>query len=71
MPYKLIAKTIFTKKSGKWRKKQTAKSVSAAKRALALLRGLEAGSILPSEVGKGRFAKKRKHSHSSHKRKKK
>ena len=41
-------------------KKQTCGSVSAAERALKLLRGLESGSIKPSQVGKGKFAKKRK-----------
>lgn len=59
MPYKLVGKTIFTKKSGKWKVKQVGKSVASAKRALKLLRGLESGSIKPSEVGKGKFAKKR------------
>jgi len=57
MPYKRIGKTIYTKKTGKWKKKQTTGSVAKAERALKLLRGLEAGSIKPREVGKGKFAK--------------
>lgn len=60
MPYKIIGKTIYTKRSGKWRKKQTARTVANAKRALKLLRGLEAGTIKPAQVGKGKFAKKKK-----------
>jgi len=43
MPYKRKGKTIYTKSSGKWRKKQTAKSVANAKKALRFLRGLEHG----------------------------
>ena len=54
MPYRLINKTIMTKASGRWRKKQTCRSVAAAKRALKLLRGLEAGTIKKKDVGKKR-----------------
>jgi hypothetical protein len=43
MPYKRVGKTIYTKASGKWKKKQTAKSVAAAKKAMSLLRGVEHG----------------------------
>lgn len=43
MPYRRVGKTIQHKKGGKWTKKQTAKSVPAAKRALNLLRGVEHG----------------------------
>lgn len=43
MPYRRVGRTVFHKKGGKWKKKQTAKSVSAAKRALNLLRGVEHG----------------------------
>ena len=57
MPYKIIGKTVYTKKSGKWKKKQTAKSVASAKRTLKLLRGLEAGTIKRKDVGKGKFVK--------------
>lgn len=60
MPYKRINKTIYTKSSGRWAKKQTCGSVAAANRALKLLRGLESGSIKRSEVGKGKFAKKKR-----------
>jgi len=49
MPYKLVGKTIYTKSSGKWKKKQTCKSVANAKKALRLLRGLEHGSIQPNQ----------------------
>ena len=60
MPYKLRGKTIYHKKGGKWIKKQTAKSVTNAKRAMKLLYGLESGAIKPSQVGKGKYVKKRK-----------
>lgn len=60
MPYQRRGKTVYTKKTGKWKKKQTCRSVSAAERALKLLRGLESGSIKPSQVGKGKFAKGKK-----------
>jgi len=43
MPYKRVKKTIFSKATGRWKKKQTCKSVSNAKRALKLLDGLEHG----------------------------
>lgn len=46
MPYKLVKKTIYTKRTGKWRKKQKCKSVASAKRALRLLRGIEANTIV-------------------------
>lgn len=52
MPYKLIKKTIYTKSSGKWRKKQTCTSITNAKKALGLLRGLEHGTVKKSQVGK-------------------
>ena len=52
MPYKLIGKTIYTKSTGKWKKKQTGKSVASAKRALKLLRGLENGTITPLQLKK-------------------
>lgn len=57
MPYQLRGKTIYSKKGGKWHKKQTGKSVSSAKRALQLLRGLEAGSITKADI-KARARKK-------------
>lgn len=41
MPYYLRVKTIFSKASGTWKKKQTCGSKAKAKRALKLLRGLE------------------------------
>lgn len=43
MPYKRIGKTIYTKKSGKWKKKQTARTIANAKKTLRFLRGLEHG----------------------------
>ena len=60
MPYLLKGKTIYSKSSGKWKKKQTGKSVASAKRALKLLRGLESGSIKSSQVGKGKFKKSKR-----------
>lgn len=65
MPYKLKGRVIYHKKAGKWSIKQRAKSVASAKRALALLQGLEHGTIKPSEVGRGRFAKKAKRARSA------
>lgn len=52
MPYKLVKKTIYSKASGKWKKKQTCASVANAKKAMALLQGLESGSIKKEDVGK-------------------
>ena len=43
MPYKRRGKTIYKKSGGKWRKKQTARTVAAAKKAMNLLRGVEHG----------------------------
>ena len=45
MPYKRVGKTIYSKASGKWRKKQIARSVDSAKRALRLLRGVDHGMV--------------------------
>ena len=45
MPYKREGRTIKSKATGKWKKKQTCGSVDKAKRALTLLRGLHAGTI--------------------------
>ena len=58
MPYKRIKKTIYTKSSGRWKKKQTCKSVASAKKALKLLRGLEHGTI--KKLRKTKKGKKRK-----------
>lgn len=41
MPYKRKGKKIYSKASGKWKLKQTAKSVENAKKTLKLLYGLE------------------------------
>ena len=43
MPYRRVGKTIQHKRAGKWTKKQTTKSIPAAKRAMNLLRGVEHG----------------------------
>lgn len=43
MPYRLKGKTVYSKSTGTWKKKQTCKSVVAAKRALKLLYGIEHG----------------------------
>jgi len=59
MPYKVSGKSVLHKKDG-WSVKQTCRSEAAAKRAMRLLEGLEHGSIKPSEVGKGKFAKKKR-----------
>lgn len=45
MPYKRIGKTIYTKKTGRWKKKQISKTIASAKRALRLLRGIEHGMV--------------------------
>lgn len=62
MPYRLIGKTIYTKATGKWKKKQTCHSVPATKRALKLLRGIEHGTITPRQAQsyKNRHKKKKK-----------
>jgi len=43
MPLKRIGRTVYHKKGGKWKKKQTCRSVAAAERAMNLLRGVEHG----------------------------
>lgn len=43
MPYKRVGRKIYVKKKGRWRLKQTCRSVAAAKEALRLLRGIERG----------------------------
>ena len=43
MPYKRKGKTIYTKSSGEWKKKQTCSSVENAKKALRLLYGVKHG----------------------------
>ena len=60
MPYKLIGKTVYSKATGKWKKKQRCKSVASSKRALTLLRGLEDGSIKKEDVRSGKYKKKPK-----------
>jgi len=59
MPYKLIKNKIYSKATGKWKLKQTCKSVASAKRALGLLEGLESGAIKMSQVGKGKYVKRK------------
>jgi len=41
MPYKRVKNKIYSKASGKWRLKQTCKSVASAKRAMRLLKMIE------------------------------
>lgn len=41
MPYKRVGKTIYSKASGDWKKKQTAKSVGNAKKTMGLLNAIE------------------------------
>ena len=60
MPYKIQGKNILHKKGGKWSIKQRCKNHANAVKALGLLEGLESGSIKPSQVGKGKYAKKKK-----------
>ncbi len=60
MPYKVSGNKVMHYKDGKWSVKQTCSSHANAVKALGLLQGLEHGSIKPSEVGKGKFAKKKK-----------
>lgn len=54
MPYKRKGSVIYTKATGKWKIKQRCKSPANANKALRLLRGLEHGTIKPSQVGKKR-----------------
>lgn len=58
MPYKRIGNKVYHKKGGKWKVKQTCKNKENAEAALRLLRGLEHGSIKPSQVGKPRKRRK-------------
>lgn len=59
MPYKTINSTVYTKTTGTWKKKQKCRSPAAAKRALKLLRGLEAGTIeRPQKKGTGKNTKR-------------
>ncbi len=60
MPYKIKGNVIYHKKGGKWSIKQRCKSHKNALKALGLLEGLESGSIKPSQVGKGKYAKGKK-----------
>ena len=43
MPYKRVGRRIYTKRTGRWRLKQTARSVRNAKRTMGLLHGVERG----------------------------
>ena len=43
MPNKRVGRKIYHKKGGKWKLKQTCKSVAAAKRAMRLLKGVSHG----------------------------
>lgn len=43
MPYKRVNNVIYVYKGGKWKVKQTCKSVAAAKKALNLLRAIKHG----------------------------
>lgn len=45
IPYKRLGKVIYSKATGRFKVKQRCKSVASAKRALRLLRGLEAGTL--------------------------
>ncbi len=45
MPYKIIKNKVYTKSTGRWKLKQTCKSVGNAKKAIRLLRGLENKTI--------------------------
>ena len=59
MPYKVRGKQVLHKTDG-FTVKQTCRSEAAAKRAMRLLEGLEHGSIKSEDVGKGKFAKKKR-----------
>jgi len=61
MPYKFGPNmmSIMHQKGGKWKIKQHCTSVENCKKAMRLLQGLESGSIKKSEVGKGKFKKRK------------
>ena len=59
MPYRLSGKRVLHKRGSKWKTKQVCSSPAAAKRAIRLLRGLHSGSIKRSQVGKGKYARKK------------
>ena len=69
MPYKRIGRTIYTKATGRWKKKQTAKNIPNAKKALKLLEGLEHGSIQPNQLKKHKSMSKPKSKTKTYKRK--
>lgn len=54
MPIERRGKVIWHRVGGGWKVKQRCKSVTSAKAAFGLLKGLESGSIKPEDVGKGR-----------------
>lgn len=54
MPYKREGSKVLHKKGNTWTVKQTCGSPAKAESAIRLLRGLESGSIKPSQVGKPR-----------------
>ena len=60
MPYKRRGSVVYSKSSGKWKKKQTCRSVAAAKKAIKLLKGLESGDIDKKDVGKKKRAVRKK-----------
>lgn len=49
MPYRVIGDKIYSKSSGRWRLKQTAKNAANAKAALRLLYGIEGGMGLKKQ----------------------
>ena len=54
MPIERRGKIIYHRVGGKWKVKQHCTSVTSAKSAFGLLKGLESGSIKREDVGKGR-----------------
>jgi len=52
IPYKCVGSNLMHQKGGKWSLKQHCKSPSNCKAAMALLHGLESGSIKRKDVGK-------------------
>lgn len=54
MPIERRGKIIYHRVGGKWKVKQHCTSVTSAKSAFGLLKGLESGSIRREDVGKRR-----------------
>lgn len=58
MPYKVVGNKVMHFKNGKWAVKQVCKDASNAKKAMALLMGLEKGTIKTKKKNNLKIKKK-------------